>query len=140
MEQGYAVSAGEPIERKTHMVMGWLLGHSFDLQQNLEAQLVASVLLDNSASPLMHALETTDIAAAPSPMCGLEDSNREMTFVCGIEGTEPERRDDLEALIEGVLSKVVKRAFRRIGWKPSCISWNCTSGRLPVIVSPMACS
>ncbi|MFL1406309.1 insulinase family protein [Marinobacter sp. M1N3S26] len=111
VEQGYAVSAGEPTERKTHMVMGWLLGHSFELQQNLEAQLVASVLLENSASPLMHALETTDIAAAPSPMCGLEDSNREMTFVCGIEGTEPERRDDLESLIDGVLKKVVEEGI-----------------------------
>ncbi len=108
VEQGYAVSAGEPVERKTHLVMGWLLGHSFDLQQNLEAQLVSSILLENSASPLMHALETTDIAAAPSPMCGLEDSNREMTFVCGVEGSEPERREDLEKLVEGVLEKVAR--------------------------------
>ncbi|MFW5824090.1 MAG: insulinase family protein [Marinobacter sp.] len=113
VEQGYAVSASEPVERKTHIVMGWLLGHSFDLQQNLEAQLVASVLLENSASPLMHALETTDIAAAPSPMCGLEDSNREMTFVCGVEGSEPERREDLEALIESVLHKVAEEGISR---------------------------
>ncbi|SFR49285.1 hypothetical protein SAMN05216203_0862 [Marinobacter daqiaonensis] len=111
VEQGYAVSAGEPTEKKTHIVMGWLLGHSFDLQQNLEGQLVASVLLENSASPLMRALETTDIASAPSPMCGLEDSNREMTFVCGVEGTEPERRGDLEALIEGVLQQVVEEGI-----------------------------
>lgn len=111
VEQGYAVSAGEPTARKTHMVMGWLLGHSFDLQQNLEAQLVASVLLENSASPLLRALETTDIGSAPSPMCGLEDSNREMTFVCGIEGSEPDRRGDLEALIEGVLTQVVEEGI-----------------------------
>ncbi|WP_339799115.1 insulinase family protein, partial [uncultured Marinobacter sp.] len=108
VEQAYAVSEGEPVEKKTHMVMGWLLGHSFDLEQNLEAQLVSSVLLENSASPLMRALETTDLGTAPSPMCGLEDSNREMTFVCGIEGSEADRREDLEALIEGVLESVVE--------------------------------
>ena len=108
VEQGYAVSEGEGTENKTHIVMGWLLGHSFDLQENLEGQLLSSVLLENSASPLMRALETTDIGHAPSPMCGLEDSNREMTFVCGIEGTEPARREDLEALVESTLQKVVE--------------------------------
>jgi presequence protease len=108
VEQGYAVSEQEETTNKTHIVVGWLLGHSFDLQENLEGQLLASVLLDNSASPLMRALETTDIGHAPSPMCGIEDSNREMTFVCGIEGTEPEQQKALESLVEETLAKVVK--------------------------------
>ncbi len=108
VEQGYAISEGEDTDNKTHIVMGWLLGHSFDLQENLEGQLLSAVLLENSASPLMRALETTDIGQAPSPMCGLEDSNREMTFVCGIEGTEPEQQKALEELIEGTLRKVVE--------------------------------
>lgn len=107
-DHAYAVSEGEATSNKTHVVMGWLLGHSFDLQENLEASLLASVLFENSASPLLRALETTDIGHAPSPMCGLEDSNREMTFVCGIEGTEPGRAPDLESLIEGVLEKVAR--------------------------------
>ena len=54
----------------------------------LEAQLVSSVLMENSASPLMHYLETTDRGTAPSPLCGLEESMREMVFCCGIEGKE----------------------------------------------------
>ena len=108
VEQGYAISKQEGTAHKTHIVVGWLLGHSFDLQENLESKLLASVLLENSASPLMRALETTDIGHAPSPMCGIEDSNREMTFVCGIEGTEPEQQRTLEALIEETLARVVK--------------------------------
>eukprot|EP00003_Mantamonas_plastica_P002521 TRINITY_DN11908_c0_g1_i1.p1 TRINITY_DN11908_c0_g1~~TRINITY_DN11908_c0_g1_i1.p1 ORF type:complete len:975 (-),score=183.13 TRINITY_DN11908_c0_g1_i1:5501-8425(-) len=108
VEQGYAVNEGEPTDNKTHIVMGWLLGHSFDLQENLEGQLLSAVLLENSASPLMRALETTDLGHAPSPMCGLEDSNREMTFVCGIEGSEPEKQAELESLVEGTLNKVIE--------------------------------
>ncbi|WP_166255707.1 insulinase family protein [Marinobacter salicampi] len=108
VDQAYAVSEGEPTDGKTHIVMGWLLGHSFDLQENLEGHLLASVLLENSASPLMRALEKTDLGHAPSPLCGLEDSNREMTFVCGIEGTEPGKQADVEALIEEVLARVVE--------------------------------
>lgn len=108
VDQSYAVSEGEETGHKTHIVVGWLLGHSFDLQENLEGQLLASVLLENSASPLMRALETTDLGHSPSPMCGLEDSNREMTFVCGIEGSEPDKQGDLEQLIEQTLAKVVE--------------------------------
>ncbi|HDZ38864.1 MAG TPA: peptidase M16 [Marinobacter sp.] len=108
VEQGYGVNEGEDTANKTHIVVGWLLGQSFDLQENLEGQLLSAVLLENSASPLMRALETTDIGQAPSPMCGLEDSNREMTFVCGIEGSEPEKQKDLEALIENTLETVAR--------------------------------
>ncbi|WP_417546262.1 insulinase family protein [Marinobacter sp.] len=108
VDQGYGVSEGEDMTNKTHIVVGWLLGHSFDLQENLEGQLLSAILLENSASPLMRALETTDIGQAPSPMCGLEDSNREMTFLCGLEGSEPEKQNDLEVLIESTLEKVVK--------------------------------
>lgn len=108
VEQGYPVAEGEGTEKKTHIVMGWLLGHSFDLLENMEGQLLSAVLLENSASPLMRALETTDLGSAPSPMCGLEDSNREMTFVCGIEGSEPEHQKALEQLVESTLEKVVQ--------------------------------
>ncbi|OEY67136.1 insulinase family protein [Marinobacter sp. X15-166B] len=108
VEQAYAVAEGEPTTSKTHIVMGWLLGHSFDLMENLEAHLLTNVLMENSASPLMHALETSDIGQSPSPLCGLEDSNREMTLVCGIEGSEPDKRPDLERLVEGVIARVAE--------------------------------
>ncbi|SFM19388.1 insulinase family protein [Marinobacter zhejiangensis] len=108
VEHGYAVSEGEPTENKTHIVMGWLLGHSFDLQENLESHLLANVLLENSASPMMRALETSSIGHSPSSLCGLEDSNREMTFVCGVEGSEPGRDGDLEALVNETLNKVAE--------------------------------
>jgi presequence protease len=68
------------------VVTAWLLGKSTDLEAQFKAQLLSSVLLDNSASPLMDILETTDLGRAPSPLCGLEDSNREMSFICGLEG------------------------------------------------------
>ncbi|MFE8071526.1 insulinase family protein [Marinobacteraceae bacterium S3BR75-40.1] len=113
VQESYALDPSEAPEGKTHAVMGWLLGHSFNLEENLEAQLLAAVLLENSASPLQRALETTDLGHAPSPLCGLEDSNREMTFVCGIEGTEPEKAGQIEALIEGVLHEVAEQGVAK---------------------------
>lgn len=105
VEQGYGVDGGD-LTNKTHHVMGWLLGDSTDLDAQLEANLLSQVLLDNSASPLRKVLEQTDLGGSPSPLCGLEDSNREMSFMCGVEGSEPEHAAALEKLILDTLTQI----------------------------------
>jgi len=105
IEEAYNLDE-ENIEAKTHHVLGWLLGESIDLKQQLEAHLLSRVLLDNSASPLRAALESSDLGKAPSPLCGLEDSNREMSFMCGLEGSEPESAEQFEKLVLEVLEQV----------------------------------
>lgn len=108
VEESYAVASDEATTGKTHVVLGWLLGRSTDLRAQLEAHLLSGVLLDDSASPLRLALETTQLGAAPSPLCGVEDSNREMTFMCGIEGSEPGRAEAVEELVFEVLERVAR--------------------------------
>ncbi len=106
-EARYALDKAEQGDR-THIVMAWLLGRSIDAMESLRVNLMTSVLLDNSASPLQHALETTDLGSAPSPMCGLEDSNREMAFMAGLEGSKPENADALQKLVLDVLEEVAE--------------------------------
>ena len=113
IEESYALDAEEDKANKTHLVMGWLLGHSINLEEQLEAQFLSSVLLENSASPLMQALETTDLGNAPSPLCGLEDSNREMSFLCGLEGSTPENAQALENLVLEVLERLASEGVPR---------------------------
>jgi hypothetical protein len=48
-----------------------------------------SVLLENSASPLQQALETTELGTAPSPLCGLEDSMRESCSAAASKAARP---------------------------------------------------
>ena len=107
VEEAYALDQDD-ISAKTHHVLGWLMGHSTNLEEQLKAHLLSRVLLDNSASPLRHALETTDLGTAPSPMCGLEDSNRQMSFMCGIEGSEADCASQFEALVLETLEKVAE--------------------------------
>lgn len=107
VQESYAL-ADEDTEDKTHIVVSWLLGKSAHLEDLLKAQLLASVLLDNSASPLQRALETTDLGSAPSPLCGLEDSMRELSFVCGLEGSRPEHVQAVEELILDVVRDVAE--------------------------------
>ena len=106
VQSPYIFDENDTTDHKTHLVVGWMLGESSDLKQLLEAQLLSSVLLDNSASPLQHALETTELGRAPSPLCGLEDSMRELVFCCGIEGSEAEHADALEDMVLAVLERV----------------------------------
>ncbi|WP_415884995.1 insulinase family protein [Neptuniibacter sp. QD37_6] len=107
VEEGYDLDQ-EDLSGKTHHVLAWLLGHSNDLEAQLKAHLMSRVLLDNSASPLRYALESTDLGSAPSPLCGLEDSNREMSFMCGIEGSEPESAVEFEKLVLDTLQEVAE--------------------------------
>lgn len=112
VEEAYAVQDEETADR-THVVVGWLLGNSIDLDERLRAHLLSSVLLDNSASPLMQALEQSDLGSSPSPLCGLEDSALEMVFVCGLEGSERDHSEAIETMINTVLEKVAAEGIDR---------------------------
>lgn len=108
VEEAYPVDENDAddLEHKNHVVISWLLGKTTNLDESLEAQLVSNILLDNSASPLQQALETTELGQAPSPLCGLDDSSREMAFVCGLEGCKLDDVNNVEALILNTLQQV----------------------------------
>lgn len=111
--ESYALEEPGDTSGKTHILLSWLLGKSTDLEQQLKAQLLSSVLLDNSASPLRQALETSELGSAPSPVCGLEDSNREMSFMCGIEGSDPQHAQAIEDLVLKVLTDVAENGIEQ---------------------------
>lgn len=109
VEEFYASEVSD--KPQSHVVVAWLLGCSTDLSELFKAELVSSVLLNNSASPLLKALETTELGSSPSPMCGLEDSNREMSLMAGLEGCLTESTHAIESLIIQTLEDVVKNGI-----------------------------
>ena len=113
VEEAYPLSEEEAQGDRTHIVLSWLLGKSTDLEEVLRVNLLSSLLLDDSASPLRHALETTDLGSAPSPLCGLEDSNREMAFVCGVEGSKADNAQAVEDLVLSVLNDVAENGIEQ---------------------------
>ncbi|PCJ28454.1 MAG: peptidase M16 [SAR86 cluster bacterium] len=106
IEESYAADASD--KPQSHVVVGWLLGQSTQLDELFKAELLSSVLLDNSANPLFKVLETTELGSSPSPMCGLEDSNREMSFMAGLEGCEGSSTLEIEKLIIDTLEETVR--------------------------------
>ncbi len=108
----YAANEPETAAR-THQLMGWLLGRSGDPREAMRARLLDGVLLEHSGSPLRRALETSPLGSAPSALSGLDDSTREATFACGLEGSEPEHADAFETLVLSVLDDVARGGVPR---------------------------
>ena len=134
--EGYASNPEEPLDKKTHVIVAWLLGDSTNLEETLQARLLSSVLLNHSGSPLMQALETSEFGTSPSPLCGLEDSQKQLCFVCGIEGSEEFLADSVEHLIlsllrgiaeDGVAEEQVAASLHQLELQQREIS----AGRLP---------
>ena len=111
IEEYYPLDEGEQTGDKTHITLGWLLCESANLENQLKLHLLSGVLLDNSASPLRQALETTNLGSSPSPLCGLSDSNREMIFMCGLEGSKPENAIKVKELVFDVFKEVLDKGI-----------------------------
>ncbi len=110
VEATYAVdiSEGETLENRTHLVMAWLLPKTTDIQARFALRLVEGVLLEDSASPLRHYVETCGLGESPSPLLGLDDSNYEMSFFCGLQGSNAEQADAFEQGVLSVLERVAQ--------------------------------
>src|SRR5690606_1790334 len=48
-----------------------------------------------------------------SPLCGLEDSFREMSFMCGLEGCAPDSTAAIEQLIFGTLERIANEGIEQ---------------------------
>lgn len=103
---GLDVETEDELKDQTHIVFGWLLKFSNSLKDQLKGHILSNALLDSSAAPLRYALETCGLGAGPSPLCGMDDSNLENTFMCGLEGTEADKAEALEKIVFDVLQDV----------------------------------
>lgn len=104
----YALDA-EDLKDKTYHMLSWLLPESSDIKLRLGMRLVEGILLENSASPLRHYLETCDYAQSTGPIMGVDDSNFEMTFYCGVQGSNPEHAQRFKDGVLDVLKQVAEK-------------------------------
>ncbi len=111
VEDYYSVIDASALERGTHVAWAWLLGRSAEVDTFLEAHLINALLLDHGASPLRHYLEATELADAPSELCGLDDSGQELVFCCGVEGTDVQHIDQLQDEILDLLRELAGQIF-----------------------------
>lgn len=108
VSETYAVDA-EDLKDKTYHMLSWLLPKSSDIKLRLGMRLVEGILLEDSASPLRHYLETCDYAQSTGPIMGVDDSNYEMTFFCGVQGSNPEHAQQFKDGVLNILQQVAEK-------------------------------
>ncbi|WOE32124.1 MULTISPECIES: insulinase family protein [unclassified Acinetobacter] len=107
VSETYAVDS-EDLNNKTYHILAWLLPQASDIKLRLGMRLVEGVLLEDSASPLRHYLETCGYAQSTGPIMGVDDSNFEMTFYCGIQGSNPQYAQQFKEGVFKVLQQVAE--------------------------------
>lgn len=112
IERSYALDE-EETAKKTYINIAWLLGENKDPLEVLKGHLLSAVLLDNSACPMRKVLEDTDLAEAPSPLCGFEESNKEMAFVVGVQGSEAQNTEAFEKLVLEELQRIASEGIEQ---------------------------
>lgn len=110
--ESYAIDEDD-LSKKTYHVLSWLLPQTNDVKLRLGMRLVEGVLLENSASPLRNYLETSKLGQSTGPLMGADDSNFEMTFYCGLQGSEADRAEAFEQGVFQVLQEVASRPIDR---------------------------
>lgn len=104
----YALDSNE-LQDKTYHVLSWLLPEVSDIKLRLGMRLVEGILLENSASPLRQYLETCSYAESAGPFLGIDDSNFEMTFFCGVQGSNPEHAQQFKQGVLKILQDVAAK-------------------------------
>ncbi|WP_288402043.1 insulinase family protein [uncultured Acinetobacter sp.] len=110
--ESYAVDS-EDLKDKTYHVMSWLLPETSDIKLRLGMRLVEGILLENSASPLRHYLETCGYAQSTGPLMGVDDSNFEMTFYCGVQGSNEEHAETFKNGVLDILKEAASKSIDR---------------------------
>ncbi len=107
----YPLDAGEPLEKRSMVEVGWLGGDINDSFEQLAMSLLSTLLLGNPAAPLYKALLDSGLGANLAPGSGYHDDNRTTYFAAGLQGTDPQQSAAIEELILKTLTQVAEQGF-----------------------------
>ena len=104
--KSYKPLSGE--ENNHHVLVSWLLGSSLDPVDRMEAKLIESILLENSASPLAKELEISKLGSVPSDLTSFDTYKKQMYFTAGLEGVAINNQYKVEDMIIQVFENLSK--------------------------------
>ena len=107
----FPLPAGEPMENRSMVQTGWLTCPISDNFHRLGLTLLSILLLGDSAAPLHKALIDSRLGENICPGSGYQDESRETYFAAGIQGTNPEDFEKIEALILTTLEEAAEKGF-----------------------------
>ena len=98
---------------KTMVHMAWLTSDISDSYTRLCLTLLSQLLLGNPGAPLYKALLDSGLGKNLTPGCGYHDDYRTTCFAVGLQGTEPEQSEAVQACIMDTLTSIAAQGFKR---------------------------
>ena len=96
---------------KSTIAVNWLISDIGKPMDLLSMEVLSDILLSNSGSPLYKAIVDSGLGADLSPVSGLETDVKELIFSVGIRGSDPDKKESFEKLLEDELTKITNKGF-----------------------------
>ncbi|MCG8452310.1 MAG: insulinase family protein [Spirochaetales bacterium] len=107
LEVPWPAAPGDEDGDKSTISINWMLKETTNPVSTIGAEVLSFILLGHGGAPLQKAIVDSGLGEDLSPVSGLELDLRQMVFSAALRGTQPERREDFEALVEKTLHNVV---------------------------------
>ncbi|MDT8444501.1 MAG: insulinase family protein [Desulfuromonadales bacterium] len=109
--QTFPVGAGDALQQSSMVQMAWLTCPIEDTFERAATGILTNLLLGNPAAPLYQALIESGLGRNLSPGTGYHDDYRDTYLSAGLQGTDPEKMPEIEALILDTLARVAREGF-----------------------------
>ena len=101
MEEG-----GEEVKNAS-IILSWATTENDDSLSVMTLSTLVDILLGNPAAPLYKAIIDSDLASDISPESGMSAEFRQMPFIAGFKGIDPEDGEKAQNVILSTLKKIV---------------------------------
>ena len=109
----YPIAKEDDPRRKTAVNIAWMMAENVDCETALMLQIVSGMLVGSAAGPLRKALIDSGLGEDLSPLTGVEPDLKQIAFIVGLRGTDPDKRQSIEDLIIDTLKSIAKSGFDR---------------------------
>ena len=109
--QTFPVGPDDELQQRSMVQMAWLTCPIEDTFERAATGILTNLLLGNPAAPLYQALIESGLGRNLSPGTGYHDDYRDTFLSAGLQGTEPEKLPEIEALILDTLARVEREGF-----------------------------
>lgn len=109
----FPIARGESPARKTAVNLAWMTAENTQPEDVLLLRIASHALIGTAAGPLRKALIDSGLGEDLSPVTGLEPDLRQVVFSVGLRGTDPVRKEAVEALVLETLEGIAEKGFDR---------------------------
>jgi Zn-dependent M16 (insulinase) family peptidase len=107
----FPVGPDDDLQQRSMVQMAWLTCPIEDTFERAATGIMANLLLGNPAAPLYQALIESGLGRNLSPGTGYHDDYRDTFLAAGLQGTDPDKALEIEAVVIDTLKRIAEQGF-----------------------------